>query len=122
VRRIPGGIGLADERTQRIGQNEVLFRAVNEQIRELDERFGETAPALEQFVCECGHGSCTERIEMTMEEYRRIRADPATFALVEGHQEPDVERVIERTDRFTVVRKREGEPAALAARHDPSGT
>jgi hypothetical protein len=61
-----------------------------------------------------------ERIEMTIEEYRHIRADPTTFAVVDGHERPEIERVIERTDRFNVIRKRDGDPAELA-RKEPAG-
>lgn len=51
---------------------------------------------------------------MTIDEYRAVRSDPRTFAIVDGHEEPDVEHVVERTDRYTVVRKDPGEPARLA--------
>jgi hypothetical protein len=111
---------MASDRERRIGQNEILFRAVNEEIRRLDERFGAAAPGTQWFVCECGQVDCTERIEMTPDEYLRVRADPAMFVAVAGHQEPDVEDVVERTERYVVLKKRPGEPAALAERAAPS--
>lgn len=105
---------MADDRGRRIGENEILYRVVNEEIRTLDERLGAAATPKQWFVCECGNVDCTERIEMTVEEYRGVRSDPATFAIVDGHEEPAVEHVVERTDRYTVVRKDPGEPARLA--------
>jgi hypothetical protein len=71
-------------------------------------------------VCECGLETCVERIEMTIDEYLHIRQDPTTFAVVGGHERPEIERVVERTDRFNVIRKREGDPADLA-RREPAG-
>jgi hypothetical protein len=35
------------------------------------------------------------------------------------HVTPDVEEVVSQTDRFTVVRKREGTPAEVAEATDP---
>jgi hypothetical protein len=107
---------MAGDRKRRIGENEILYRAVNEEIRTLDERLGAAAAPSAWFVCECGHADCAERIEMTRDEYRRLRSDPTTFAIVDGHEEPEAEHVIERTNRYTVVRKDPGEPARLATR------
>jgi hypothetical protein len=107
-----------DERTRRIGENEAIFREVNERVRETSATFSvETGDA--QFICECGMTSCMERITMTLTEYEQVRADPTTFAIVRGHDIPDVEAVVHETDRFAVVRKHAGDPAALAAELDP---
>jgi hypothetical protein len=111
---------MADDREVRIGKNEILYRAVNEEVRELDARLGAASLPTQSFVCECGNADCTERIELTDEEYAQVRADPTTFALVNGHEMPEVEYVVRRTDRYCVVRKRAGEPAEYAARHGPS--
>jgi hypothetical protein len=108
---------MAEEREIRIGKNEILYRAVNEEVRELDARLGAASLPTQSFVCECGEATCTERIELTNEEYEKVRADPRTFALVNGHEKLDVEYVVRRTDRYCVVRKRAGDPAGLAARH-----
>lgn len=107
------------ERERRIGENEVLFRAVNEQIEKLDQRFGGGARELHEFICECGHGDCVERVELTLHEYAELRSDATTFALVDGHEQPEVEDVVARHERFTVVRKRPGEPAEVARRNNP---
>lgn len=107
---------MADDVERRIGENEILYRAVNEEIRGLDERLAPARGSTQSFVCECGHADCTDRIEMTVDEYRRVRFDPTTFAIVDAHREPEVEHVVERTARYTVVRKDSGNPARLAAR------
>jgi hypothetical protein len=43
-------------------------------------------------VCECGYADCAEKTSMTVEEYEKLRANSAHFAIVHGHDIPDVER------------------------------
>jgi hypothetical protein len=107
-----------DERVRRIGQNEILYRTVNEKIEDLNKAFG-TLTGTMTVVCECGDAACAEQIELDVPTYERVRADPALFVTVAGHEEPDVESVVERNDTFQVVRKDAGEAAQLAAEHDP---
>lgn len=107
----------ARERVRRIGLNEAVFRAVNEQIDRLAERFGLTDDALD-LVCECGDAECADRIRMKHSDYERLRSDATTFAVVPGHEVPDVEEVVERGKGYDVVRKRSGEPALIAERTD----
>ncbi|HET9323546.1 MAG TPA: hypothetical protein VFO03_06670 [Gaiellaceae bacterium] len=107
-----------DERHLRIGRNEVVFREVNERLRELGEGFSLVSEAAE-FVCECGDTSCVERIELTLSEYERVRSDPKRFFLLPGHEEPSVERVIEQHDDYWIVEKLPGGPAGIAIKEDP---
>ena len=104
-----------NERQRRIGENEAVFREVNEQIRGLA-----TAPTIE-VVCECGTRSCTDRIEVDIDRYARVRADGTLFLLKPGHDIPETETVVERGERCWVVRKDEGGPADLARATDPRG-
>lgn len=107
-----------DERTRRIGLNEAVFRAVNEEIEALADRFGLTGETLD-LICECGSASCAERIRVPHDDYLDLRADPATFAVVPGHEIPDVEDVVADRGEYVVVRKKEGGPATLAELTDP---
>jgi hypothetical protein len=58
---------------------------------------------------------------MTLAEYESLRADPRQFAVTRGHVLADVEQVVSETDRYAVVAKREGTPAAVAVEEDPRG-
>lgn len=107
-----------DERTRRIGENEVLFREVNERIDALSESFGVAGDTM-QIVCECGDGSCLERVEVTPAQYAAVRAHGARFIAVPGHEKPSVETVVESHEGFNVLEKREGGPAELARDRDP---
>jgi hypothetical protein len=103
-----------DSRARRIGENEILFRHVNGQMRELDRKLAATTGDPYEFLCECGDDECAERIELTVDEYERIHADPAQFVVLDGHEKPSVEEVVEQHGGYTVVRKNEGGPAELA--------
>lgn len=108
-----------DDRARRLGENEILFREVNAQMRSLDEKLGSTGDEPYAFLCECGNNGCTERIQITVAEYERIHADPARFVVLPGHEKPDIEEVVDDRDGYLVIRKREGGPAELAAEHAP---
>ena len=107
-----------DDRQERVGRNEVLFREINERLEELQERF-EVLADQGDFVCECGKLGCTEQITITLDEYRAVRADSTHFVVKPGHEMPDVEDVVERRRGYDVVRKHEGEAAELARAEDP---
>jgi hypothetical protein len=100
------------ERAARIGLNEATFREVNESIDKLQRGFGATKTI--DIVCECGSAECMERLTITQDAYARIRSDATLFALVPGHDMPDVESVVEEGDGYVVVKKHEGTPARVA--------
>lgn len=102
------------ERVRRIGENEVLFRRVNEQMRALDDKLPAPGVDTHPFVCECGHIDCAEKIMLTVGEYERIHADPAQFVAVPCHEMPDVEDVVEQHEDYIVLRKHPGLPERIA--------
>jgi hypothetical protein len=90
----------------RLARNEVMFRAINERIRELAGRFEQTAAEPLSFVCECADETCVERVKLTTGQYDDVRAIPARFFVVPGHEAtPLVERVLFKSDDFVIVRK-----------------
>ena len=60
-----------------------------------------------------------EQITVAVRDYEEIRADPSQFAIVHGHEAPDVEAVVHDRAGYVVVRKRAGDPARLARETDP---
>lgn len=109
---------MSEPREERIARNEVLFREINERLKEMNDTFN-VATEEPSFVCECGNVECTERIAMSLSEYERLRADPTTFAVVDGHQAEDVEDVVEKAAEYLVVRKHPGEAERIARVDDP---
>jgi hypothetical protein len=108
---------VVDERERRVGLNEVLFRQVNERLKEVGESFSLVTETAE-FVCECGDLSCTDPITMTLAEYERIRSDSTQFVIKQGHEVADVERVVEEHEQYQVVAKRAGTASRLAVAED----
>ena len=102
-----------DERRRRIGENEALYRSINERIEDINETFGMVSGTM-AVVCECGSIECTEQIELDIPTFERVRSDPTQFVVLPGHELPDVETVIERHDGYFLLRKDPGGPAELA--------
>ena len=107
-----------DERKRRIGVNEAIFREANERIQDLNESFATLTDRL-VLVCECGDGQCVEKIWVSPEAYEKLRSDPTQFAIVPGHEIPDVEEVVAREEGYDVVRKVDGVPRRIAEVTDP---
>ena len=61
----------------------VLFREVNERIREVSARW--ETPGTAGFVCECQHAECSERLDVTVDEYDALRGPNGAFVVVVGH-------------------------------------
>jgi hypothetical protein len=94
--------------------NEATFRKVNEGMEAAQDASG-----LLSFVCECGRLHCNQLVLLTRAEYEGIRRDPRRFAIVEGHEILEAERIVERHDRYLVVEK-SGDPEAEVVEHtDP---
>jgi len=93
------------KRDERLAQNEVMFRRVNERIvSDLRARRAGTSPELE-IVCECSDRECLRVLRIEVAEYEWLRLNPRRFAVLPGHEAPAVEDVVERHDRFVVVEK-----------------
>jgi hypothetical protein len=108
---------LNDERGRRVGVNEALFPEVNEQIRSLDDGDRADGDSI-TVICECGDADCTERLELLLAEYERIRSDSFLYVVANGHEIPAVEQVVERGDGWEVVRK-VGVAGEVAEETDP---
>ena len=105
------------ERKRRIGENEAIFRSVNEEIKSLSATFTAQTKIM-QVVCECGARSCTDRIEIAPDDYRNVREDPTLFVMKPGHDFPETETVIAKEEEYWIVRKDPGLPAAIAESTD----
>ena len=97
-----------------MGQNEALFRQVNERIAE---ESGSDAGRLE-IICECTNLNCFERIELQPSAYEKARSNPATFIILVGHINESVERVVHREKDYVLVEKL-GDAADVAEDTDP---
>jgi hypothetical protein len=88
----------------RMRENEELFRMANERLR-AQIADAVTADSLVPFLCECVDELCMARVEMTLTDYRGVRADEDTFAVAPGHAAGAGEAVVEVHGSYHVVRK-----------------
>lgn len=86
---------------ERLAKNEARFREVNERLNEIGTRWA----TMTDYLCECSAMTCIETIGLTKDEYERARRRPTMFVLVPGHERLDVERVLEKNERFVLVEK-----------------
>jgi hypothetical protein len=99
---------------QRIAMNEATFRKVNEGMEA-----GQAPDGLLTFVCECGRLGCNQLIQLTREQYEALRSNPRRFAIIDGHEIPEVEDIVERTERYIVVEKVGQAEAEIVEHTDP---
>jgi hypothetical protein len=105
-------------RAERIAANEVTFRSANETVRDAAERAQVSNRVT--FICECGNAGCLDLVELSLDEYERVRADPQQFFVVPGHEITgrDLGRVVGSTNRYTLVEKI-GVSGEIARRRNP---
>jgi len=103
-------------REERVAQNEVSAREVNESIQELDTR---PASSFIHVACECGLEDCDRVLAITKPVYERVRSDPRQFVILPPHLISEDEDVVQQSDGFLIVAKRRGTPEDIAVRTDP---
>lgn len=108
--------GMDNRVQQRLSANEVIFRDVNEGI-ERGQWPGERDSPV-GFRCECGRLGCNDLLELTLAEYEQIRSDPRRFVMIDGHELPSVETVVQTLRGYVIVQKRD-EAGDRAAASDP---
>ena len=102
----------------KLGRNEALFRQVNERLKALGEGFSMVAERAD-FVCECADELCAEPIQLTLEEYERVRSDSRWFVVVRGHERPEIETIVWDISADVVVVEKPAELALQSIADDP---
>jgi hypothetical protein len=93
-----------DELTKRrLVHNEQLFREVNIEREQAHPDAGDRELT---FICECSDQRCSGRIGLSAAAYQEIRRTPRCFLLLPGHEQPEIERVVEHHDGYEIVAKR----------------
>lgn len=78
--------------------------------REINERIEARSPFIVDgqkmsLVCECGDADCKAQIQLTPDQYDCIRQNRRTFVVLQGHESPDSDIVLDRHDEWLVVQK-----------------
>ena len=101
----------------RAAKNEVVLRDLNERLEAhhkwAGKRFSES-------VCECADETCVKPVELSIEEYENVRAEPTRFVVPPGdeHVNRGIERVVLREERYWLVEKI-GVAAEISENLDP---
>jgi hypothetical protein len=88
--------------------NELAFKQYNQQLQAQVTRL---LPSQNRssykigFVCECSDETCHEKIELTVNQFRRYSVRSDRFLIKPGHQESDIEKIVETRDGYAVVEK-----------------
>ena len=98
-----------EDRLERQARNEALMRSVNEQIAELSGSAAGWAHPEQpfDFQCECGAEGCESRVVMSRAAYERVHGQRDRFAVAPGHQTEEIEYVVEETDSYVIVDKKD---------------
>lgn len=102
-----------DSREERVAKNEAMHRAVNREIENVVEDFGDRGGDTIEVLCECGRPECTSLLSLTIAEYDRVHRQRDRFIVAPEHVDPKLERVVEEADEYLVVDKF-GEAEAIA--------
>src|SRR5215211_6500066 len=111
-------------REERIAHNEAWSRSLNERRAEWVSGRSEAM----RFRCECWQADCSERIQLSPEDWRMVRSQPNRFAVAPRHVARDLEVVVKRCDGFWMIEKFgdagevSEELASSASRSESSGS
>lgn len=90
---------------RRLIENEVIFKSVNQNIKEfVSERTGSRIKFI-KFYCECSDLDCTARIKLTTDRYEELHKNKKCFVTVVGHETPEIEKVIAKENSYQAVEK-----------------
>ena len=106
----------SEAREERLAKNEVIFRTVNEAIEQKAIEMGGLDEY--QFICECSTADCFARISLTLRRYEHIRREGSRFVVAPGHEDVEVEVVVDTTPTYSIVEK-DGSAGILAEYTDP---
>ena len=96
---------------QRLAKSHILFREVNERLREV---VAPTGVPLD-FLCECSNQDCTETVGLEVEEYEWIRSHPNLFLVASGHEQLEFDRVVDQGHGYVLIEKIVGADEVIAA-------
>ena len=105
---------MRNERQRGVGENEAVFRSVNEMVRPVE-------PTWMRILCECGDGTCRDQIVVAQDAYSRVREQATRFLIRPGHESVETETVVSKHLEYWTVEKLPGLPARIARATDPNG-
>ena len=103
---------MTEAAAERIAENEVVLREVNERIAEktsdLEIRGLAGVDETSEYLCSCGRPDCDDLVRMTLTEFAEAHARGDQFVVAHGHDNPEMEEIVAEHDGYAVVRKKPG--------------
>lgn len=84
-------------RDESVVRTEEFFKRVNDTMR------NELGDGDAKFLCECGNIACTERLALTAEDLRLLHSIDGSFAVLPGHQIPEIETLVKENGQCAIV-------------------
>jgi hypothetical protein len=96
-----------DSTERRLAHNEALARRMNEELEALEAQSPGERSSPGWFICECSRQECTDYIvEITPSDYDRIHRHPRRFIPRPGHEDWELESIVEAHGGYVVVEKK----------------
>jgi hypothetical protein len=92
-------------RLARAEKNEQAHKEHNERRARLEDQAGVPRDDPVPFVCECDDPTCAHAVVVRLDEYEQAVKPPDQFVVRPGHDDPSVERIVERRDGYVIVSK-----------------
>ena len=70
-------------------------------------------------VCECDRLDCMGRVTVAVDVYEHVRSHPDQFLVIRDTWTETVEEVVSVAAGYTIIRKKAGDPRAVAVETDP---
>ena len=105
-----------DARLDRVARNETVFRAVNREIEHASEELGDREL---EVLCECGSTGCRGLVAVSADVYDSVHERRDRFLVLPGHEHPEIETVIERSEGYVIVDKFGDAEKIAEEEHDP---
>jgi hypothetical protein len=91
---------------QYLVETEVIFRGANQDAAEfIAEGEGIKTATTVPFYCECSNTECRQRIRLTPQVYATSHKNKRQFIIKEGHDIPEVEKIIEQNKDYHIIEK-----------------
>ena len=92
------------DRKARLEENQETFKVANERLeRAVADRVGSAGQV--PFLCECADETCMGRIDLTLDDYRAVRAHPNYFMVTVDHLRSPGEEVVAHRDGYDITEK-----------------
>lgn len=104
---------------ERKAHNQGVFREANEKLEQNAKNLvGTEGETTVPFLCECPRQECTAVVLLTLAEYEVVRSVPERGIAKWDHEDPEVEVVVDRNERFVMTEKF-GRAGEIHAARDP---